>query len=364
MLNERDDQYDGSDDSEYHFSDEEVGYETEADAAKPVVVEPEKNPLANLTQSKRMLISLGVFFVLVFVVYKMVAPSTKAPSTDITPAATQAPLSQAAPAAAAPSPQPSAAPVQTPALVPATNAMPAAPAAPTTMQASPDASSMPAAPAPASTEATPGVQQASMTAPPTMGNMVSQASAAAEQAPQQAAPVVNTTPVTNTPVMNSIDARAAQVSATNEQLMAQLQADYAQRLADYQAQNKSLQDEVKTLNTRVASMEAEMSQLVQTLTKAFQNNAPADGGSADVAATTDTGAAGAPAAADIKLPYSVQAIIPGRAWLRGDNGDTLTVTEGDTIKDVGQVSKIDPYNGIVEIKVGSKTVTLSYGNSG
>jgi hypothetical protein len=362
MLNERDDKYDGSDDSEYHFSDEEVGYETEADAAKPVVVAPEKNPLASLTQSKRMLISLGVFFVLVFVVYKMVAPSTKAPSTDITPATTSAPLSQAAPTAAAPSPQPTAATMQTPALVPATNPMPAAPAAPTTTQASPDANSMPAAPAPA--EATPGVQQAAMTAPPTMGNVVSQATAAAEQMAQQAAPVVNNVPTTNTPMMNSIDARAAQVSATNEQLMAQLQADYAQRLTDYQTQNKALQDEVETLNKRVASMETEMSQLVQTLTKEFQNNAPADGGSADAAATTDTSGAAAPAAADIKLPYSVQAIIPGRAWLRADNGDTLTVTEGDTIKDVGQVSKIDPYNGIVEIKVGSKTVTLSYGNNG
>lgn len=345
MLNEHEDKYDGSDDSEYHFSDEEVGYETEADAAKPVVVAPEKNPLANLTQSKRMLISLGVFLALVFVVYKMVAPSSTPPSTDITPASTPAPLSQAAPATPAPSAQPAAA-VQTPALVPAAPT-PAAPAAPTTSAAS----TMPAAPAPA--EASPGVQQAAMTAPPTMGNVVSQASTAADQMAQQMP--------ASTPVMNSIDARAAQVSATNEQLMAQLQADYAQRLTDYQTQNKALQDQVEALNKRVAGMETEMSQLVQTLTKEFQNNAPADA-SADASAAPD---ASAPVAApDIKLPYSVQAIIPGRAWLRADNGDTLTVTEGDVIKDVGQVSKIDPYNGIVEIKVGNKTVTLSYGNNG
>lgn len=361
MLNEHDDKYDGLDESEYHFSDEEVGYETEADAAKPMVVASEKNPLATLTQSKRMLISLGVFFVLVFVVYKMVAPATKAPSTDITPASTSAPLSQAAPVTA-PAPQQPAVAMQTPALVPASQA-PAAPVAPTV--AAP-ATTQAAAPetmtAPAPTEATQGVQQAAMTAPPTMGNVVSQATAAAEQVAQQAAPVMNAMPTTNTPMMNSLDARTAQVSATNEQLMAQLQADYAQRLTDYQNQNKALQDEVRTLNNRVASMETEMSQLVQTLTKEFQNNTPADGTSTDVAATPDANAG--TAVADIKLPYSVQAIIPGRAWLRADNGDTLTVTEGDTIKDVGQVSKIDPYNGIVEIKVGSKTVTLSYGNNG
>lgn len=161
--------------------------------------------------------------------------------------------------------------------------------------------------------------------------------------------------------MDNIDNRAAQVAATNEQLMAQLQAEYAQRIADYQTQNKNLQDEVQTLNTRVASMETEMSQLIQTLTKQFQNNGSTDGVNPDATAATpgDTSVN-----ADIKLPYSVQAIIPGRAWLRADNGDTLTVAEGDTIKDVGQVTKIDPYDGIVEIKVGNKTVTLSYGNGG
>lgn len=196
-----------------------------------------------------------------------------------------------------------------------------------------------------------------------MGDVVNQVAAAAGQAAASmpSALVAAQPSATNTPLATSLDNRAAQVSATNEQLMAQLQADYAQRLADYQAENKALQDQVQTLNNRVASMESEMSQLVQTLTKAFQNST--DTTAADASAT-DAGAAPAAAAADIKLPYSVQAIIPGRAWLRADNGDTLTVTEGDVIKDVGQVSKIDPYNGIVEIKVGNKTVTLSYGNNG
>lgn len=360
MLNEQENKYDGSDDSEYHFSDDEVGYETEADAAKPVVVAPEKNPLANLTQSKRMLISLGVFLGLVFVVYKMVSPSTTAPSTDITPATTTAPMTTQAPSMPAPTP---AAPVAPAATMPAVMAAPQP-----TMNAAPTEAAAPVEqPAPAPAEATPGVQQASMTAPPSMGDVVNQMATAAGQAAAAmppaliAAQTAAQTPVTNTPLANSLDNRAAQVSATNEQLLAQLQADYAQRLADYQAQNKALQDQVQTLNNRVAGMETEMSQLVQTLTKAFQNN----GGDATTADASAPDSAAAPVAGpDIKLPYSVQAIIPGRAWLRADNGDTLTVTEGDVIKDVGQVSKIDPYNGIVEIKVGNKTVTLSYGNNG
>jgi len=55
------------------------------------------------------------------------------------------------------------------------------------------------------------------------------------------------------------------------------------------------------------------------------------------------------------LSYSVYAIIPGRAWLRAANGNTLTVSEGDQLGEYGKVLKIDPSNGIV---VTSSGVTL------
>lgn len=357
MVDEQEEKFEGSEESEYHFSDEEVGYEADPESAKPVMAEPTKNWISDLTRSKRMLISLGVFLALVFVVYKMVSPSSTAPSTDITPAASNATMAQTAPAVKAEpaqAPQPSMMPPQ-PTAAPAA-AMPA----PST------------APAPAAADqsaAMQGVQQASMTPPP----------AAPETAPASAAAMPNVIPVptgqpaaappaeaANTPLSNSIDNRTAQMAATNEQLMAQLQADYAQRLADYQAQNKTLQDQVQTLNARVASMETEMGQLIQTLTKQFQNGSSEGAQDAGAApSSTDAGAAAAaPVTPDIKLPYTVQAIIPGRAWLRSDSGDTLTVAEGDTIKDVGQVTKIDPYDGVVEIKVGNKAVSLSYGNGG
>ena len=69
-----------------------------------------------------------------------------------------------------------------------------------------------------------------------------------------------------------------------------------------------------------------------------------------------------PIGPEIKVAFSVQAIIPGRAWLRSDNGEALTVAEGDTIKGFGRVTKIDPYDGIVEVNTGNKVVSLSYGN--
>jgi hypothetical protein len=61
------------------------------------------------------------------------------------------------------------------------------------------------------------------------------------------------------------------------------------------------------------------------------------------------------------MNYSVQAIIPGRAWLKSDSGDTVTVAEGDMLRGYGRVTKIDPYDGIVNIDTGGKVVTLSYG---
>ena len=58
----------------------------------------------------------------------------------------------------------------------------------------------------------------------------------------------------------------------------------------------------------------------------------------------------------------MQAIIPGRAWLRTENGETITVAEGDMLKSLGRVTKIDPYDGTILIDTGVKVLTLTYGN--
>lgn len=44
---------------------------------------------------------------------------------------------------------------------------------------------------------------------------------------------------------------------------------------------------------------------------------------------------------------SIHAIIPGRAWLRAQDGKMLTVAEGDAIGEYGKVLKIDAANGVV-----------------
>lgn len=47
------------------------------------------------------------------------------------------------------------------------------------------------------------------------------------------------------------------------------------------------------------------------------------------------------------LKYYIQAVIPGRAWLIGTNGTTLTVSEGTLIHGYGMVKLIDPNQGRV-----------------
>lgn len=50
--------------------------------------------------------------------------------------------------------------------------------------------------------------------------------------------------------------------------------------------------------------------------------------------------------------YSVHAIIPGRAWLKSNGGQIITVTEGDKVGDYGTVAVIDASNGLVRTSSG------------
>lgn len=374
MLNDRDDKYENPEESEYHFSDEEVNYEVETESPKPASTQKE-NIFNRLTRSKRMLISLAVFLVLVFVVYKMVSPSSPV-STDVTNpvivAQSSSPIKDL-PVTPRPIQQPSVLPVG------AANTM-SSTAAPTvtTTVTSPvivpqPAASVPQAgqaPQPSATQATPAApSQPESVAQPQLPNMSIAPQTAAQTVNNNSPPVsIQTTTTTSIPstsvppvaqstaltnmgsqLPQNIDVRVSALASENEKLASQLQQEYVQKINDYASQNKALQDQVQTLNTRVASMEVQMNQLIQALTRQTQS-VPA----APPPAISEH--------ADVKAPYNVQAIIPGRAWLRSDNGETLTVAEGDMVKDVGRVTKIDPYDGVVEINTGSKVISLSYGN--
>lgn len=59
--------------------------------------------------------------------------------------------------------------------------------------------------------------------------------------------------------------------------------------------------------------------------------------------------------------YYVEAVIPGRAWLRGIDGSAITVSVGDTISGYGRINSIDSYSGVVVTSLGG---SLKYGTSG
>lgn len=364
MLNDRDDMPDDHEDSEYHFSDEDVSYEVETESSKPAHAPSNSGGLlARVTQSKRMLISVGVFVALVFVVYKMVAPTATNVATDITtPVASNQNSNSAAMQQQVPQ---------------------AAPKAPVTAQTDQTTA------APAMSSPSPAVEVAvnppadANTAPPVAPNTPPEVAAQpqavasmppviAVQPPQNNAPTTNTATTTTTTVSNAAtsqaaapalsptDAAIAKLSATNEQLMMQLQSDYTQKINDYATQNKLLQDQMQALSNRVSTMEAQLTQLIQALTP--QSPAQSSNQTQTLAPGSLVPEKPSVSAAEVKSAYTVQAVIPGRAWLRSENGEAITVAEGDTIKDLGRVTKIDPYDGVVEVNTGKKTLSLSYGN--
>lgn len=59
-----------------------------------------------------------------------------------------------------------------------------------------------------------------------------------------------------------------------------------------------------------------------------------------------------------RKPYYVQAMVPGRAWLRTANGVTSTVKVGDNLPGYGLILTIDPNQGTVTTSSG---ITISYG---
>jgi len=151
--------------------------------------------------------------------------------------------------------------------------------------------------------------------------------------------------------MSSLAARVAAVEQQNTAIMNTLQTQYAQKVSDYEMQASQLRNDMKTLKAQVADVEQAFHQLSTLLQKQAANSTREASMPAEAKAPQTAKQTG----------YSVQAIIPGRAWLKSDSGDTVTVAEGDILRGVGRVVRIDPYDGIVNLDTGHKIITLSYG---
>lgn len=404
MLNERDeDKIEGQDDSEYHFTDDDVSYEiepeTEQETRTSTTSDAKLNIISQLTRS-RILISMVVFIVLVYIVYKMVAPRHVTPPAEIKPVQSSTTvgnnLSSATQSTVAttptnpPPPQvthevsvnPPAAPAQVAVTPPTSSSAPQVYSQETAMNPMPAANmNYPGA------TSVPSYSGTTESGHPGMVNMAPASGGAVNPTPMNP-PMVNQQPTMGSPSYGPASAyppsnglppgqtspivpmqmpvptyvtevpqatpsgysnppaagTAALVSP--EYVIKQLQAEYLQRMNEMAEQNKQLQSQMQSLNSRVMNVESQLNQLLRAVTPVPERE------QRPVSATEGR---------DARINYSVQAIIPGRAWLRSDNGDSITVAEGDTIKGVGRIVKIDPYDGIVEINTGTKVVSLSYG---
>jgi intracellular multiplication protein IcmG len=360
-----DENYEGEE-GEYQFSDDQINYDVDSetkdvDGGIPQPTSTKQKILEKIGPYRRMLIGLVVFAILLFIIYKMLAPTNTAPPTEFSPNVAAKPIPTTQTLQQPVMPTASATPPQPKAEVAITATQPAQPEA-----------GMPSMPSQSLASQTPVMPSA---VPPSMPATTPQASSppagmAAAQAPQgmlptqqmpvepSAAPTETPAAVTTEPplppvpvVQSEIANRIASLEAQNASLMNMQQNQINQKMMEYELQNKATQDRMLALNKRLANMEATLNKMAQMMR---------EGGGR----VRSTAPAPERRSAEPKMIYTVQAIIPGRAWLKSDTGDTVTVAEGDLLKDYGRVSKIDPYDGIVQIDTGSRVITLSYGAGG
>lgn len=330
MVDEKDEAYDGQEEGEYHFSDEHANYEMETETAKvDTTAKSASAALSGLTQYRRMIIIGIVAFVALLAVYRLLMPSYTPQPTDFTQAT---PTQSRAPV------QLTAAPKQPTATAPVMTASQAAPQQLPQQQVAAGQT-----PELSNSSQVPGAIPQNQTLAPNQNPAQEGPQSTMVQAQQQ-----GSSPSGAPQQPGSVSDRVAALEEQNAKLTNLLQIEYAQKMSDYASDEAAMQSKILELNNRVASMEAVINQLNQLL----QGTVKPAASSAAVSPQRTMAQ---------RISYVVQAIIPGRAWLKSDSGDTVTVAEGDSLKGYGRITKIDPYDGIVTIDTGSKTITLSYG---
>jgi intracellular multiplication protein IcmG len=366
MVHERDDKYEGQEDGEYHFSDDQANYEMEPDEAtqpaEPKASAAVAKTSGGIEQYKRPLIGVAVFVVLIFLVYKITAPAPSTAPGDFT-------QNTAAPTAAQKSI--TTVPPKTAQVVPATAPQNSA-FQPLSQPLGMSSSStrgvvQPTQAAPAPTVQTQTVEPAAPIVVQTVAPTVPEQPAPAVIVQQQASSAYNPAHPTSE-YNNTMVSEPSEIAGLNQRISvltqqnAKMQVDYSQKIADYEAQNTALQGKLQDLNMRLASLETTLAHLGRAIQ---QDTRPSSGGSArPINMPGSSPALPMMSSSEPRAAYTVQAIIPGRAWLKSEGGETVTVAEGDTLKGYGRIMKIDPYDGIVELDVGGKVIALSYGATG
>lgn len=120
----------------------------------------------------------------------------------------------------------------------------------------------------------------------------------------------------------------------------------AQKLSEVSSQLSQLGQKVGSLHGEVGHLGQQVTEIGQHSTQAQADNANRAGQANDGLVHGSNGS------------YYVEAVVPGRAWLEGPDGDTITVAVGDSLPNLGVISKIDPYTGDVTTSSGE---VIKYG---
>lgn len=184
--------------------------------------------------------------------------------------------------------------------------------------------------------------------------MMSKKLANTEKTAQSQTVAVNSMPVvspTAVPDAQVEVAPAPQVSPTQD-------TETTQQLAALQMAQQNLRRDIDALNNQVTGMSSQLTELstkIAQLTTSMSNLASTVESQAQkTQALMAKPKAVKPVAYKPRtvMTYSIQAIIPGRAWLIASNGSTITVREGTLIPGYGAVKLVDPAQGQVLTSTG------------
>jgi len=132
--------------------------------------------------------------------------------------------------------------------------------------------------------------------------------------------------------LNSLRAHTSRTESQIKDLQGQV-ADMQSSLNQSQEANQALQKSVADLTSQMQGLSTELNNALEKLK---------------------------PAAKTPRIVFHLRAVIPDRAWIIANTGETESVTVGDHIKQYGTVRSIDAQSGLIETSSGRK---IGYGTN-
>jgi intracellular multiplication protein IcmG len=197
-----------------------------------------------------------------------------------------------------------------------------------------------------------------------MGGKKSQSVTTASTTPAVTAPVTTTT---STPQIEQQEQAIQQVkvptlSSTEKsdlaavpdlekavEQMKTVSTNLAQSVSQAQFQN---QTDITNLESSVSKLSDSLKQVTATVTTLSNAVYQQQQAQRQAAYARQQASEKAAAAIRQRRDYFVDAVIPGRAWLKGIDGSTITVAVGNKLPGYGTVLSINPYSGVVKTSAG------------